>query len=174
MSSDVLTESNYLLDAFAFDDSTKLTHKPIDTAVNYADDLQTIDKWDEINNGHHSEKRLIERFKYRTCVRLAFICQNALSKTRRPQLVVINAFSKDISTHGAGVLCPERIFPLKWHDGAETLLIKPFLSISDSVALGLQRAEGNWITINAEIRSLRKTRNGLNNIGLKFVARPRG
>jgi len=168
MSIDTLAESKLLLTTLAFDESTSLTHEPFNPKIDYADDLQTIDKWDEINNGHHNEKRKVERYKYRSCVRLAFACQSIVDKKRPRHLIIISGYSKDISTQGAGVLCPERIVSLKSDEKVETLLLKPFLSISDPVALGLQRAEGNWITMKGEIRNLRKTRNDLIYIGIRF------
>ncbi len=168
MSGELSMEIELLIANHEFELSNELTHQPLQGEIDYEGDLRTIDKWDEINNGHHNEKRNGERYPLRSWIRLAYVSVSYLDNKKFPQLVLINGFSRDISSKGASILCPEKVFPLKCHDRAETVRTSHCLSVSDHVSLGIQRTEGNWITMKSEVRSIRKTPSGLNRIGLKF------
>ena len=127
-------------------------------------------KWSEINDGHHNEKRIGERYQYRGSFTFAFISAQIIDEQDFQQLVLIEVCGKDLSTKGTRLLCPEEFLPITIDDKSVPLKLSHSISITDQVVLGILQADGSMKLIKAEVCRIRKTANGLNDIGVKFIA----
>ncbi|PHS16934.1 MAG: hypothetical protein COA78_03520 [Blastopirellula sp.] len=171
MSLTSVVDLNTLLAFCACDSFDRLTHQAVQHRIDYENDLQTITKWSEINDGHHNEKRLGNRYQYRGTFTLAFLSTQFSEDTNCPELIRIEAFGIDLSTKGARFLCPNEFMPMDNDDLTEIIKLDHNLSISDNIVLGILQPDSSWILMQSEIRRIRKTRNQLNDFGVKLLGR---
>ncbi|PHS16935.1 MAG: hypothetical protein COA78_03525 [Blastopirellula sp.] len=149
-----------------------LTHVPLQKQSDKERAFQAFEKWSKINEGHHNEKRIGERYHYHGLPVVTFTTLGLVNDTKLEELVCIEVFAKDISTNGAAFLCSDELRPIgSFSSNINQLQLSKCISVKDQIALGLQIEPNQWTWLHANVVRIRKALAGFIDVGLEFTGR---
>jgi hypothetical protein len=128
----------------------------------------TLERWRQINDGHHNEKRKV--------LRRPFISQPFVAiHIGDEEVVAFHAWSRDISELGVCLLMPRELAPVMNDDRARIVDLSDVIHVGREFAIGLPTSPGEAdpIWLRGQIKRLRPFHDVALECGVEFVDRVR-
>ena len=138
--------------------------------VEYA--LKSLDRWREINDGHHSQKRSLERFSFRG--RPIVVVEDVRSSGDElgAASVGFEVWGRNVSRGGASFLSGGHLVPCgDLDDDVSLMSLEDVIELERVISIGFCYEKGFWQWFLARVMRVRKVHGGLFEIGVAFTSR---
>ncbi|HZZ70932.1 MAG TPA: PilZ domain-containing protein [Pirellulales bacterium] len=152
----------------------KTTHVPEVDGQSLHAALEKLQKWDDKNAGHQSEKRSGERFGYKN--RPVVIVVPASESAARGRecgeaSVSFPVYTRNLSRSGLSFLIPREVFPRVLTDAVLPVYVQDLLTVGREIQVGMPMNNGEVLWVVSKIIRTRLIHEGLSECGLQFVSK---
>jgi hypothetical protein len=136
--------------------------------------ITALNRWNQINSGHHTEKRSVERLGYdgRPLVVIDATQDDSGAPFADGGPVVFRAWGRDLSRAGMSFLTPSRLISCKPGDHSPAvLLFSQMVELGSQFRIGLSQSKGDMLFMTALLIRLRLVQNGMIDCGVRFLDR---
>ena len=136
---------------------------PADAGADVLRSLRTMSRWEEINDGHHSEKRTNRRTAFPAKIVLAATIASS------PAPVLFPVWGRNLSASGVAALCSRLLEPLYADDETPLLELSTVLDQATSWQCGLCLSPTEFRWMICRIVRLRPLPNEMFDFGVEFL-----
>lgn len=138
---------------------------PADTGADVHRSLCTMRRWEKINDGHHSEKRVTQRTGFFAKVVLAVTTPSSLD------LVLFPVWGRNLSASGVAAVCTPFLEPLYADRKLPRLELPTIHERATSWQCGLYLSPTEFRWMDCRIVRLRDLPTGMFDLGVQFLRR---